>query len=69
MRALVHLRSILGNIGTLVLPNTISITKAHEAFDGEQLKDPAQQAKLESIASEFVEFLRKHYREPVAATA
>jgi NAD(P)H-dependent FMN reductase len=69
MRALVHLRSILGNIGTLVLPNTISITKAHEAFDGEQLKDPAQQAKLESIASEFVEFLRKHYPEPVAATA
>jgi NAD(P)H-dependent FMN reductase len=66
MRALVHLRSILGNIGTLVLPSSISIIKAHEAFDGQQLKDPTQRAKLEAIASEFVEFLRKHYPQPIA---
>ena len=32
LRGLVHVRAILGNIGTLVLPGTISIVKAHEAF-------------------------------------
>jgi chromate reductase len=69
LRALVHLRSIFGNIGTLVLPNTISIAKANEAFVDEQLKDPTQKAKLESIASVFVEFLRKHHPEPAAALA
>ena len=32
LRGLVHLRAILGNIGTLVLPGTISISKAADAF-------------------------------------
>ena len=47
LRGLVHVRAILGNIGTLVLPGTISIVKAHEAFapDG-TLKDPKQHERV-----------------------
>jgi chromate reductase len=60
LRALVHVRAILGNIGTLVLPGTISITKAHEAFaeDG-SLKDPKQHERVEKLGGELVTFLRK----------
>jgi chromate reductase, NAD(P)H dehydrogenase (quinone) len=66
MRALVHLRAILGNIGTLVLPATISIAKAPEAFaeDG-SLKDKNQQQKIEKLAAGLVAFLRKHYEPEV----
>jgi NAD(P)H-dependent FMN reductase len=60
MRALVHVRAILGNIGTLVLPGTISIVKAHEAFaeDG-SLKDRQQHERVERLGGELVTFLRK----------
>ena len=32
LRGLVHLRSILGNIGVIVLPDQIAVARAHEAF-------------------------------------
>ena len=32
MRALVHLRSLLGNIGVLVLPDQVTLPAAHDAF-------------------------------------
>src|SRR3954447_1171551 len=32
LRGLVHLRSILGNIGVIVLPDQITVARAHEAF-------------------------------------
>jgi NAD(P)H-dependent FMN reductase len=55
LRGLVHLRSILGNIQVLVLPDQIAIVKAHEAFqpDG-TLKDARQQATIEAIAQKLV---------------
>src|SRR6185295_18374140 len=60
LRGLVHLRAILGNIGTLVLPGTISISKAYEAFaaDG-TLKERKQQERVEALGAELVAFLRK----------
>jgi chromate reductase len=60
MRGLVHLRAILGNIGTLVLPGTISISKSADAFapDG-SLADPGKQATVEQLGGELASFLLK----------
>ena len=44
LRGLVHLRSILGNLGCIVLPDQVAVPKAHEAFTEEgTLVDPRQQ--------------------------
>ncbi|HEY9620604.1 MAG TPA: NAD(P)H-dependent oxidoreductase [Crinalium sp.] len=52
LRGLVHLRSILGNIRVLVLPDQIAITKAYEAFNPDgTLKDPQQQSAVEQIGA------------------
>jgi NAD(P)H-dependent FMN reductase len=60
LRALVHVRAILGNIGTLVLPGTISIPRAMEAFDeAGRLKDPAKHAAVEKLGADLVAALRK----------
>lgn len=51
LRGLVHLRSILGNIGVIVLPGQLAIPRAHEAFNEEgTLKDAKMQTQLEGIA-------------------
>ena len=57
---LVHLRSVLGNIGVIVLPDQFAVVKAHEAFaeDG-TLKDPNQQAAVEGLGRGLAEFLAK----------
>jgi chromate reductase len=60
LRGLVHLRAILGNIGTLVLPNTISISQAMNAFDAAgRLADTAQQSAVEKLGAELVAFLQR----------
>ncbi len=47
LRGLVHLRSILGNLGCIVLPNQVAVPKAHEAFkDDGTLVDDAQQQRI-----------------------
>jgi chromate reductase len=49
LRGLAHVRSILGNIGVIVLPDQIAVAKAHEAFKpGGSLTDPQQQAGIEA---------------------
>ncbi len=60
LRGLVHLRAILGNIGTLVLPFTHSLSKANEAFapDG-TLADAGKQETIEQLGGELAAFLRK----------
>jgi chromate reductase, NAD(P)H dehydrogenase (quinone) len=60
LRGLVHLRSILGNIGVIVLPDQIAVTRAHEAFqpDG-SLTDPKQQAGIEALGKTLASFLMK----------
>jgi chromate reductase, NAD(P)H dehydrogenase (quinone) len=55
LRGLVAVRSILGNIRVLVLPDQLAVPKAAEAFDAEgALKDKAQQASLERLAASLV---------------
>ena len=58
LRGLVHVRSILGNIGVIVLPDQIAVAKAHEAFqpDG-SLTDPKQQAGIEALGKTLASFL------------
>jgi chromate reductase, NAD(P)H dehydrogenase (quinone) len=60
LRGLVHLRSILGNIGVIVLPDQVAVARAHEAFqpDG-SLIDPKQQAGIEALGKTLASFLMK----------
>jgi chromate reductase len=60
LRGLVHVRSILGNIGVLVLPDQRSIREAHNAFtDDGQLKDAKQQAAVERIGRTLAETIQQ----------
>jgi|SRR5579864_5369869 len=60
LRGLVHLRSILGNIGVIVLPDQISVSKAFEAYNPDgTLKDPKQQAGVEELGRTLVSMLVK----------
>lgn len=60
LRGLVHLRSILGNIGVIVLPDQIAISKASDAFGADgKLIDAKQQASVEAIGRKVAETTRK----------
>ncbi len=62
LRGLVHLRAILGNIGVHVLPDQLSISAAHEAFVDGKLKDARKAKQLADLATQLVNFLKKHAR-------
>src|SRR5437870_4161763 len=60
LRGLVHLRSILGNIGVIVLPEQLAVSKANDAFNPDgSLKDDKQKAILAKIGGRLVEVTRK----------
>jgi chromate reductase len=60
LRGLVTVRSILNNIGTLVLPEQVAISKAHEAFtEDDALKNVRQQASVEQLGAGLVQILQK----------
>jgi chromate reductase len=60
LRGLVTLRSILGNIGVLVLPDQLAVPRAHEAFGPEgRLKDDRQQAALEALCAAAADAARR----------
>ena len=47
LRGLVHLRSILGNLGCIVLPDQVAVPKAHDAFNSDgTLVDPRQHQRI-----------------------
>lgn len=60
LRGLVHVRAILENIGTIVIPDQIAISKAHEVFnDDGTLKDKDQEQKVKNIGSSLAKILIK----------
>lgn len=60
LRGLVHVRSILGNIGVIVLPDQMTIAKAHEAFNEDgSLKDKKQEDQVKKIGANVVKILLK----------
>lgn len=60
LRGLVHLRSVLGNIGVIVLPDQIAVSKAYEAFNEDgTLTDAKQHTSVETAGRSLVEFLAK----------
>jgi chromate reductase len=60
LRALFHVRQILGNIGVLVIPEQLALSRAHEAFaeDG-SLKDPKRAAGVARVAGALVRIANK----------
>jgi NAD(P)H-dependent FMN reductase len=60
LRGLVHVRSILGNIGCLVLPDQVAISKAQEAFaETGQLLDESLQHRIEALGLQLTQILQK----------
>lgn len=60
LRGLVHVRSILGNIGVLVLPEQIAVSEAHGSFtpDGKH-KDGKMHESIEGLGRNLAEMLKK----------
>lgn len=55
LRGLVHLRSILGNIGVTVLPGQYALSKAQDAFDDQgALKDSKVAASFGNLVGQLV---------------
>jgi chromate reductase, NAD(P)H dehydrogenase (quinone) len=64
LRGLVHVRSILGNIGVIVLPQQIAVSKAADAFEQDgTLKDAKRQADIAGLGHNLAEFLKKFVAE------
>lgn len=60
LRGLVTLRSILGNIKVLVLPEQVTVPKANEAFDASgALKDPKLQSSVLALGKKLVGVVSK----------
>jgi NAD(P)H-dependent FMN reductase len=56
LRGLVSLRTILGNIGVILIPDQIAISQANDAFEEDgSLKDSKKQDTVKRIASRVVE--------------
>ena len=63
LRGLVHVRSILGNIGVIVLPDQMALSKADQSFDtAGKLKDPKQEAGIKNIGAALAEFLKRNQK-------
>ena len=60
LRGLVHVRSILGNIGVIVLPDQVTVAKSHEAFNEDgTLKDKKQEDQVKKIGASVTKILLK----------
>jgi len=60
LRGLVTVRSILGNIQVIVLPDQVAVGKAHEAFDeAGNMKDAKQRESIEKVGARVAEVAGK----------
>lgn len=60
LRGLVHIRSILGNLSMIVLPEQRAIGNAQSAFTSEgNLQDAAQQSAVEQLGARLAEVVGK----------
>jgi chromate reductase len=60
LRALVHVRAILGNLGVIVLPEQVAVPKAHEAFEPDgALIDQEQDSAIVGLGQTLASFLLK----------
>ncbi|MFN0038840.1 MAG: NADPH-dependent FMN reductase, partial [Burkholderiales bacterium] len=60
LRGLAALRSILANIGVVVIPTQVAISRANEAFDADgNLKDAQQQLQIHNLGIEVSSFARR----------
>jgi NAD(P)H-dependent FMN reductase len=60
LRGLVTVRSILGNIGVLVLPDQVSVPHAADAFEPDgRLKDPKRLEHVDSLGAKLTHLLTK----------
>jgi chromate reductase len=59
LRALMHLRDLLGYLGMIVIPQQLAVPRANQAFDAAgELADPAQRAALDAVAAALVRAAR-----------
>jgi chromate reductase len=60
LRGLVTVRLLLGNIGVTVLPDQVTVSTAHEAFNPDgTLKDAQKQSSVEELGKKLAETLAK----------
>ncbi len=60
LRGLVHLRSILGNINVLVIPDQVAVMSAHTAFaDDGSLKDAQLKTRVDAMGVKLAQLLTK----------
>lgn len=58
LRGLATVRSILGNIGVIALPDQVAVSKAHEAFEPNgKLIDAKQQRAIEALGANVAHLL------------
>ena len=60
LRGLVHVRAILGNLGCIVLPEQVAVSRAHEAFDEQsRLRDEKQAGQAADVGAGLTAFLQR----------
>ncbi len=69
LRGLVHLRSILSNIGVLVIPDQVAVGEAHTAFDEDgDLVDEGRRASIQGLGQSVAKLLHwNRCPEPLAS--